>query len=257
MRCINCDAMVTQAPSNEKMSIDQIDNFISSSIEQYKQWKHIRILGGEPTTHKDFLNIVKILINYKNSYSPNTVIQVVANGYGDFVNKKLKELPCDIQVENSNKTSNYQPSFSQINNAPIDKKAHNYDYSTGCWITSLCGIALDSSGFYPCSVAASIDRVACFGDGIKKLSDCSQETMNSLLSKYCCYCGHYKNRINYIASKDIINDDDVDDLEELHKRKTPIFLNKTESKYQQAVISTTWNKFLNDYKRSRPKRKRY
>lgn len=255
MRCINCDAMCTQAPTNEKMSIEQIERFISESVDINKKWKYIRILGGEPTTHKDFDEILSRLLNYKNKYSPSTIIQVVTNGHGDFVNKVIQKIPPEIEVENSNKVSNYQPDFSHINCAPIDTTTENKDFSDGCWITSICGMTLDSAGFYPCSVAASTDRVIGFDNSIKILKDCNQDSMKNLLSIYCRYCGHYPDRINNIASYDLITDDDVDSFELLHKIESK--KRQTNPASGEPVVSKSWSIFLDSYKKNKPYRKKY
>ena len=40
------------------MTLAQIQQFVQESIELNKKWKLINLLGGEPTIHQDFLEIV-------------------------------------------------------------------------------------------------------------------------------------------------------------------------------------------------------
>jgi MoaA/NifB/PqqE/SkfB family radical SAM enzyme len=58
LKCINCNRSSTQAPIKEGMTLEQIENFVRESVELNKKWKLINLLGGEPSIHKDFLEIV-------------------------------------------------------------------------------------------------------------------------------------------------------------------------------------------------------
>lgn len=240
--------MVTQAPSKESLSVEQIKKFISESIAYNKKWKHIRILGGEPTLHKDIFEIIDILIDYKKSYSRFTKLQLVTNGNGNAVKAILEKIPDEVEIENSIKTSNIQPQFSAVNNAPIDNNI-NSDFSKGCWIPSVCGMALDMHGYYPCTVAAAIDRVFGFDIGQKSLEKCDEQ-LTEALSKLCKNCGHFEHEINYYADRDIISDNEVVRFEEIHKCH---FDKINSEKNNGEIVSVTWQKKLDAYKSRRPK----
>jgi len=188
LKCINCDRSCGKAISDESMSIDQIEKFIQESILKIVVWDRIDILGGEPTLHDDFLGILELIIQYKYSYSPLSIVRVVTNGRGN--SDILRKLHSDIIIYNSylqNTTNLFHP----FNLAPIDNYFYRYsDFSNGCWITQECGIGLNKYGFYPCAVAASIDRVLGFDKGLKKLPD-NSDMMYDLLNYFCRYCGHF------------------------------------------------------------------
>jgi len=239
---------VRQAPSKEKITVEQIENFIAESIENSKKWEHIRILGGEPTLHKDINKIMKVLVEYKNNYSKETIITLVTNGYGDYVNKIKDELEVnyDIKIENSNKTSDIQSHFSPINQAPIDMVEYkNEDFTKGCWITTICGIALDLHGYYPCSASAAADRVLRFGLGMKKFP-LAEDSLSNSFTPFCSRCGHYYNEINDIAEFETADMGKVEELEHLinsNQKRIGEKMNLTEE-----IISPVWKKALKEWR---------
>ncbi|WP_287492391.1 radical SAM protein [Sellimonas sp.] len=244
LRCINCDAQVRQAPSNLHMSIDQIYKFIDESIKNEVCWEQIRILGGEPTLHPEIENIVEAIFDYKSKYSNRTIVTLVTNGYGEYVNKMIRKLSekYNIVIENSKKKSNMQPNFSTINKAPKDMKKYcNEDFSRGCWIPSVCGMALDIHGYYPCSAAAAADRI--FGDDIgRKKLPLLNDDFHDVLSIACGRCGHYYNNINEIKDEKLLLPSNLQLLEkEIDNKQQSINLNPT---YSPEAYSETWAKAI-------------
>src|SRR5262249_20587376 len=54
LNCYNCNRSCEQAPTGEHMTVEQVERFVAESVAAGKQWKRIRLLGGEPTVHKNF-----------------------------------------------------------------------------------------------------------------------------------------------------------------------------------------------------------
>lgn len=191
LNCINCDVSCRQAPGNEKVSIEQIKKFISESIENNVKWEKIRIMGGEPTLHLDILEIINLIIKYKREFSKDTRVQLVTNGFGDFVNKIISKLPNDIELQNSMKTTEKQ-NFNSFNIAPKDCLIFTFaDYSNGCCLTVGPGIGLTPYGYYCCGVAGGIDRIIGLDMGRKKIPD-PKDKMVDQFDTFCRYCGHFK-----------------------------------------------------------------
>jgi hypothetical protein len=196
LKCINCDRSCRQAPSHEAMSLEQIRKFIDESIRGRRKWERIRILGGEPTLHPEFLPITELLLLYRKNFSPDTVIQVATNGRGATVNNALSRVSKEIVIINTCKKSPVNK-FSPINVAPKDCIMYkDVDYSNGCFIPSLCGIGLTRYGYYPCAAGGAIDRVFGFDIGKKNLPVVNQPMINEL-KILCGYCGHFKSNIKY------------------------------------------------------------
>jgi len=218
LRCNNCDRSCRQAPTNEQMSVEQIQKFIKESVDNNVKWERIRVMGGEPTLHPDIFEILNLLLEYKRNYSPGTRIELCTNGFGKFVNDVLSKVPKEIEVVNTSKESEVQP-FYLFNLAPKDSLRYRYaDYTNGCQVISVDGMGLTPYGYYPCAVAGGIDRIFGFDIGRKKLPSDDDE-MRDQLEVFCKLCGHFR------AAK------------------------RTNSE----LMSPTWKKAYEDYKKRKPK----
>ena len=193
LKCYNCDRSCNQAPSFASMTVKQLEKFTEESEKSNKTWKRIRLLGGEPLLHTNIKEILALLSNYKDEH-PQTLIELVSNGYGKNIEEKIKQLPENIVLKNTRKTSQFNKKFEPFNIAPNDILPNwLINYSNGCWITSYCGIGLNMFGYYPCGVAGSIDRVMGFNKGVKSLPSDIKE-LKDQLKYFCRFCGHFLKR---------------------------------------------------------------
>jgi len=191
LRCHNCDRAIVRAPSNEQMSLEQISRFVDESISTGWKWRHINILGGEPTLHPEFHQILDVLLSYREKF-PECEIKILTNGNGKYVQKVLSELPDFIKIQNASRENN-NPMFHSQYMAPIDiEKFKNDNFTNGCFITEYCGLGMSRYGFYCCGAGAAIDRVFGFDVGLKSLSSITDDALKKQLNLLCAYCGHYK-----------------------------------------------------------------
>jgi hypothetical protein len=173
------------------MTLDQIEDFVQESIARDYPWDGIRLLGGEPSLHPQFHEMLNALRTYRNEHRPKLRLTVVSNGHGDKVEASLAKIPEDVLVENTAKTPGVQVDFAPFNNAPNDHPEHaRSDFRNGCWITQGLGMGLGPNGYYSCAVAGGIDRVYGFGMGRKNLPELDDD-MREQFSKLCALCGHF------------------------------------------------------------------
>ncbi len=195
LACNNCNRSLgdKQAKSNEGMSFEQVQKFLEDSVNNNFNWKQIRILGGEPTLHPQFFEILDLFLKYKAEHAPEVELQLWTNGCGEAVQKHLESVPDQVVIVNSSKIQGGEaPIFNAFNLAPIDSIAYKYtDFANGCSITEKCGVGITPYGYYPCAIAGSIDRILGLDLGQKDPAK-AYDSMRGQLNDLCRYCGHFR-----------------------------------------------------------------
>jgi hypothetical protein len=189
LRCFHCNRSCEQAPTGEAMTVDQVRRFVDESLARGKRWERIRVLGGEPTLHPAFREILAELLRYREAV-PDVVVEVATHGATERARAAVRALPPGVRVDDSHKVGREQP-FEAFNRAPADDPRHRRsDFRAGCGVTEHCGIGLGPFGYYPCAVAAGIDRVVGLDRGRKALPD-DADDLHDQLAAFCRLCGHY------------------------------------------------------------------
>ena len=190
LKCINCNRSCSQAPSAIELPVSKIQTFIEQSIERDITWERIRLLGGEPTLHSRFFDIIDLLIRYRKSHNPSVRLVVGTNYYGKQVHRVLEKLPDAIVVKSTLKSSRVNL-FKPFNVAPVDTRLNRFsDYSCGCRIIEDCGLGLTPSGYYMCAVAGGIDRIFQYQMGRRCLPD-ETDDLSDQMASLCRLCGHF------------------------------------------------------------------
>ena len=190
LKCLNCNRSCAQAPSEVEMPVGTVEAFIAQSIDQKIAWKRIRVLGGEPTLHRRFFDIVDRLMDYRQTHNPAVRLVVGTNFYGRRVRRVLERLHPSIAIKSTLKISRTNL-FRPFNVAPVDTRFNRFsDYTCGCRIIEDCGLGLTPSGYYMCAVAGGIDRIFGYHLGRPTLPDPS-DAFEDQMAAFCPLCGHF------------------------------------------------------------------
>jgi hypothetical protein len=192
LKCVDCDRRCRQAPSNEEMSLSQIEYFVKETKIAKYAWKRINILGGEPYLHSNLSRVIEILSGL------GARLDLISNGYGEA--EKIGDIiPPYINLKNTKKKSPNQSSFVHVDLTMLEKD--KVDTVASCYHVDICGLGLTRYGFYPCGPGASIDRVLGFDIGIKKISDISVDAIHAQQRILCPYCGWSESRFKFPSPK--------------------------------------------------------
>ena len=190
LKCRNCNRSCTQAPSNVEIPTHAIESFIRKSLAMGIKWERIRLLGGEPTLHSCFFDVLERLLAYKCYHNADLRLVVCTNGCGRQVNRMLRRIPKTVVIKNTFKTTGRRL-FRPFNLAPVDRRRYTLaDLTAGCRILNDCGIGLTPLGYYPCAIAGSIDRVFGLNCPRHHLPTPDDEMLDQL-TLFCRYCGHF------------------------------------------------------------------
>lgn len=180
---------VTTAPN---MTVAQVARFVDESLELGWEWERIRLLGGEPTLHPQFLDCVAELLRYRQAF-PNVFLQVLTNGLGKAEKYREQMIKHGISLHAEAKSKDVQPEwFNNTRIVPIDV-FENVGELEPCGIFGVrgCGVGLSRNGYFLDGAGASIARVAGYDIGVMHLKDVTWDAMLEQAKVLCRICGHW------------------------------------------------------------------
>lgn len=192
--CFGCDRFSDIASKGvPAMTVDQVAFFVEESLALEWEWERIRLLGGEPTLHKDFVELVNLIIEYR-KYYPNCFLQILTNGIGEKP-KEYREwlVRNNVSLHAETKEKGVTPEwFHNTRIVQVDRDPNCGEVSP-CGIYGIrgCGIGLTNAGYFLDGAGASVARVAGYDIGIMRLEDVTHEAMIEQSKILCRVCGHW------------------------------------------------------------------
>ena len=177
MKCVNCASFCDVLEFDSKMYIEQISRFVDEAIDLSMEFKHIWLVGGEPTLHPQLSDVFALLEKYVSHY-PQCVVELTTNCV------KRVEIPGWIRNVNAEKFTN-ENYFVPV----LDNIIENKSCSNGCFVIDFCGFGMTKYGFYPCDIAGKMDALLGWDVGIKSLKDVNESSLEKLLGRFCKHCG--------------------------------------------------------------------
>ncbi len=189
LRCNHCSNLITQAPSNETMTIAKLQEMLDDSARLNWPWEWLVLHGGEPTMHPQFEDVCAALRTYKHQHNRDVSLFVCTNGHGDRVREQMRVAArYGVKPESSGKVADPNVSYHvPFSVAAIDT---GEDYMLGCFQSSKCGISYTNQGYYECSPAASAFRVFGYEPMAKRLDDVTVDALKAGYALHCARCGY-------------------------------------------------------------------
>ena len=189
--CWGCDRFIDVCPTTP-MTVEQLCLFVAESLELNWKWERIHILGGEPTLHPKFREMVEPLLEYKKRY-PGVLLRVISNGRGKLSDHQQWLLDKKVHISVEAKVPGVMPAwFANLRRAPVDEDP-SLNPVPPCAIFGVkgCGLGVTKHGFFLCGAGASVARVIGADVGIQHLKDVTFAATQKQADKLCHVCGHW------------------------------------------------------------------
>jgi hypothetical protein len=177
------------------LSISDIEKFLKESVDIDYKWKIIRIIGGEPTIHPDFIKIIDIIYDYKIKHNPDLKIWLTTNG----VTEKSRQLAAAVAerlffLDATGKVAGeyVNPGFWSPYMKPADLGITiDEQFMIRCIAPSEYAMSLTSAGYCICGCHSSVFlRILGKDSEMKSVKDLlNTEKFTKQMKELCSICG--------------------------------------------------------------------
>ena len=151
LACKGCNRLCNLTQLDKPMSVEQIALFVKKLGEEGKRVSRIKLVGGEPTLHPQFMEICEVL---SSGVQQELIGKVVVNTNGVTQNQFVgKTLPTGVFWKCSPPRRKQHRPFLW---SPKDLGLASHG---PCKMPKVCGYSLDVRGWLPCSAAIAIARL--------------------------------------------------------------------------------------------------
>jgi hypothetical protein len=154
--CVSCDQgsqfSSIQWVKKGTLSLDQIAHFCGEMRQHNAYFGRLRLVGGEPTIHKHFADLVEMLYAELVLTGHSAGIEVVTNGTHPERIAPVKEFIQRVRVSGDGDKQKHH-----VANLIHSPASLGYE-GKPCSSPWHCGISLNYYGYFPCSAGAGIAR---------------------------------------------------------------------------------------------------
>jgi len=154
LHCKGCNRLcnlIDWGKIEEPMSVDQIQMLVDNLIEEKRHVNRIKLVGGEPTIHPQFMEVCEVL---STGYTAGVIDKINVNS--NMVTAKqfdVVTLPPGVRWQKSPPSKKSHRPFLW---SPMDL---GLESKGPCKMVRVCGFSLDVKGWLPCSAAIAIARL--------------------------------------------------------------------------------------------------
>jgi hypothetical protein len=193
VRCKNCSNLCTQAPYVGDLTLLSIENMLKESVECNHKWARIVLHGGEPTLHPEYMEICRMVAQYRDTYNNEVTLHSCSNGTNSFVESQLAKSSelrikseVSVKVGTNRRAGGDDIPYIPVNESPDDLKE---PFDLGCFQTTECGICYNYLGFFACSPAGAAARVFGFPPACTSVKDLTASVLTCVYTQHCKHCG--------------------------------------------------------------------
>ncbi|MBI5478762.1 MAG: radical SAM protein [Deltaproteobacteria bacterium] len=183
-KCCNRCAFLDPPHTPDITRADILDFFAQARVLKWQP--KILIIGGEPTLHPQFEELVRVCA----AESVHRVV-VWSNGYARATKRALARIStvADVFEETFKQKGSVVHEQQDVYCAPVDLGVSRP--ICGQHASRTCGISVDALGFTPCCMGGAIDGVLGLGARTRVLADLwDADKVAKQTRRLCDHCGH-------------------------------------------------------------------
>ena len=196
LACVGCNrGCFIRPPHTPRMTLDKFGEFLDEIQTEDIHLSHLRLLGGEPTLHPDFMKFVGMAAKYRWKSNRKCRVQVLSNQYSEHSLALLDEVRqkyTGVKILAGAKQDG-SVEFGKSKYIFVSSEDAGVERTPGChWLEGVtdCGFCVDQLGYAICAPGGTIDsllQLNARAQYVKQLQD--PDFCKWQMDVLCKHCG--------------------------------------------------------------------